>query len=250
MLIRVLDLETTGFTPPEHAVCEIGWADLRTESRDLAGAPTGWEVTESTGEKYVNPGRPIPPESSAIHHILDEDVANADPWDVVWPSVLFSGDMDCVAYAAHNAKFERQWITDEITSGRPWICTYKCALRLWSDAPGHSNQCLRYWRKPAGLYRWAVENAHRAGDDAYVTAFLLRDMLQEATVAQLVQWSSEPALQVRCHIGSWRGRLWSEVDTGFLHWLLARDFDEDIHFTARHHLELRRRPVAALGTRA
>jgi hypothetical protein len=26
----------------------------------------------------------------------------------------------------------------------PWICTYKCALRVWPDLDGHSNQELRY----------------------------------------------------------------------------------------------------------
>jgi exodeoxyribonuclease X len=26
----------------------------------------------------------------------------------------------------------------------PWICSYKCALRVWPELDGHSNQELRY----------------------------------------------------------------------------------------------------------
>lgn len=79
MLIRVLDLETTGFHPPEAGVCEIGWCDLVAERLDTAGEPTGWWV-HGPGWSYVDPGHPIPPETSAVHHIVDEDVRGAMLW--------------------------------------------------------------------------------------------------------------------------------------------------------------------------
>lgn len=239
MLIRVIDLETTAFTPEEGAVCDIGYCDLSTIKTDLSGAPTDWQVNGGTGI-LVNPGRPIPPETSAIHHIIDEDVANADDWALARDYVLGEDATELVAFAAHSAKFERLWIPEEHTKGLPWICTYKCALRLWPDAPAHSNQALRYWRKPEGIDRRIADFAHRAFPDAYVTAFLLREMLTQATVEQLVEWSSQPALQVRCHIGAHRGKLWTEVDSGFLHWVAARDFDEDVLFTVEHELRRRR----------
>jgi len=242
MLIRVIDLETTSFTPDDGAVCEIGFCDLGTIKQDLSGAPTDWQVKGGMGI-LVNPGRPIPPETSAIHHIVDEDVAQADDWALARDYVLGEDATEIVAFAAHSAKFERLWIPEEHTGQAPWICTYKCALRLWPDAPSHSNQALRYWRRPEGLDRSIASVAHRAYPDAYVTAFLLREMLKEASIEQLVEWSSQPALQVRCHIGAWRGKLWSEVDNGFLQWVAARDFDEDVLFTVEH--ELRRRRDAA-----
>lgn len=197
--------------------------------------------------RLVNPGHPIPPETSAIHHIIDEDVAHQAAWPVAALPIIAPLHLEgnwikpepIVAFAAHNAKFERQWITDDLTSGRPWICTYKCALRLWPDAPSHSNQTLRYWRKPPGLDREIANVAHRAGPDAYVSAHLLAQMLTEAPLDSLIQWTSEPALLIRCHIGKERGKLWSDVDSGFLRWLLDKDFDEDVKFTARHHLELK-----------
>lgn len=235
--VRVVDLETTGFAPPA-AVVEIGGCDVVAKARDLVGAPTHWTV-EWPWSALVNPGISIPPETSAVHHLIDDDVRVFPPWSETGPIFARTLDADGIgALAAHSAKMERQWI-DDLAGGRPWICTYKCALRVWPEAPSHSNQALRYWRRPVGLDRAKAMPAHRAGPDAYVTAFLLRDLLEAARVEDLIQWSSEPALQVRCHIGKWRGTPWREVDDSFLEWVIARDFDEDVLFTVRNEIERR-----------
>jgi exodeoxyribonuclease X len=246
MRIRVIDIETTGTDPETSAICEIGYCDLvpsEIEEDFLEGEKkwSGWRV-ELPHSILVNPGRPIPPEVSAIHHIIDEDVDKAaalEGLEAPWR------DEGVTILAAHNAKFERAFITDDMTGGKEWICTYKCALRLWKDAPSHSNQALRYWRRPEGLDRQVANVAHRAGPDAYVTAFHLRDMLNGgALMEHLIKRSEQPALLIRCHIGKERGKLWSEVDTGFLHWLLDKDFDEDVKFTARHWIAEHQREAA------
>ena len=210
--IRVFDLETTGFTPPDHAPCEIAYCDVVSTRNDLANLPAGWTIEEG-GFWLCDPGRPIPPETSAIHHITDWDVAGHMPWLELFDYIIGPHATDFVIHAAHNAKFERQWITDERTGGASWICTYKCALRLWPDAPGHSNQALRYWRKPQGLDRAIADRAHRAYPDAYVTAFLLRDMLDLTTIEQLIEWSNQPALLAKIPFGDLRGKPWSEAAT-------------------------------------
>lgn len=244
MLIRVVDLETTGFEPPAAEVCQIGWVDLEA-GHDLLGGPADWRISNNPfGDLFVRTARPIPPETSAIHHIIDEDLFGACSWPEAAASLGFSA-VPITAFAAHNAKFERQFITDELASGLPWVCTYKCALRLWPEAPSHSNQALRYWRRPEGLIREIANVAHRAMPDAYVTAFLLRDMLGTTPLETLIQWTGEPALQVRCGFGKHRGVLWTEVDEGFLHWVADRDFDEDVLFTVRHEIERRRAAAEA-----
>jgi exodeoxyribonuclease X len=240
--IRVVDLETTGDAPPDHAVCEIGWCDVKSTRQDLIERPSGWEVGLPLAQ-LINPRRSIPPETAAIHHIIDEDVAGSPTWDQVASHVLDPayalGEEPIGAFCAHSIKFERRFISDEAIRGLPWIDTYKCALRLWPDAPSHSNQTLRYWRKPIGLDRDLARLAHRAGPDAYVSAFHLRDLLDLAEVPDLIKWSNEPALQVTCHIGKQRGMKWRDVDVGFLYWLLDKDFDEDVLFTARTEIERR-----------
>ncbi|MDP2358693.1 MAG: exonuclease domain-containing protein [Beijerinckiaceae bacterium] len=241
MRIRAVDIETTGLTPPDHTICEVGWADLA-EANDHAG---DWHIVH-TGETFCSPGRPIPPEVSAIHHIVDEDCVGAPPWrqtieQVCGLSGLFMMDAIC----AHNARFERQWIGADITGRVEWICSYKCALKLWPEAPSHSNQALRYWLKPEGLNRSIAAVSHRAMPDAYVTAYLLREMLKQASVADLIAWTKEPAILPRFTFGMHIGKKYSDVDTSYLSWLLAKDFDEDVKHTAR--LELSRRKQSAKG---
>jgi exodeoxyribonuclease X len=238
-LLRVCDIETTGMTAPDAAPCEVGWVDLK-----LADPSTGLYVIDEDGRQKTlcNPSRPIPPEVSAIHHITDEDVAGAP----FWPQAL----ADCAAkddplfspdvFVAHNAKFERQWFTEEVTGGKPWIDTYKCALRLWPEAPAHNNQALRYWLRPQGLNREIASGAHRAMPDAYVTAFLLREMLDKASVEDLIRCSERPALLPKVQFGKHFGKKWSEVDTGYLDWCLTqKDMDEDVKFTVRTELKRR-----------
>jgi exodeoxyribonuclease X len=234
--LRVIDLETTGQGFADGGVVEIGWQDL---ARDAAGA---WSLVGEPGARFVNPGNPISPETSAIHHIVDEDVAQAPPWHVVAPEILqASPPARFTALAAHRAAFEQRWCLPALTGRTPWICTYKCALRLWPEAPTHSNQGLRYWRRPAGLDRASGLPAHRAGPDAYVTAHHLRDMLALASVAQLLAWSAEPALLPRVPFGAQRGRRWSDLDDATLDRIVNAESggNADMLFSAR--MEKKRR---------
>lgn len=231
-IVRVIDLETTGNAPPAHAVVEIGWQDV------ARGADGRWELMGDGGSMLVNPGRPIPPVTMAVHHIRDEDVADARWWhDVARP--ILDPYPRRVALAAHRATFEAQFCTPALTHGADWICTWKCALRLWPDSPGFSNQMLRYWRQPEGMVHERGLPAHRAFPDAYVTAHHLRDMLNEASVADLIAWSKEPGLLPRVRYGPDRGKEWREIDNESLAGFLT-DRDPDIRFTAETEYARRR----------
>jgi exodeoxyribonuclease X len=232
--------------PLKDLPIEIGWVNLWAGEYDLLDHPTAWDrVGPAVQCDLIDPGRPIPPESSAVHHLIDADLRDALPWTHVQTRVRdWLGEP--VAFAAHSAKFERQWLTPDLVGARPWICTWKCALRAWPEAPAHGNQVLRYWLDPVGLDRQQATPAHRAGPDAYVTAHLLRALLQLHPLAVLLQWSAEPALLPRVTIGrpppeGWRGCKWSEVDDGFLWWILDRDFSEEILFAARTERDRRQR---------
>ncbi|SFG65665.1 exonuclease domain-containing protein [Methylobacterium gossipiicola] len=233
MLIRVVDLETTGFEPPA-GICEIGFCDLVRDGDEwIVGRPANL---------LVNPGHPIPPETSAVHHITDDDVIGAPDIKVAIAPVLHDEERfqaRRVVLVAHNARFERQWLTPEVTGDVEWVCTYKCALTLWPDAPAHNNGTLRYWLKPAGLDRAMADPAHRAGPDAYVTAFILREMLKLASLDELVRISSRPALLPRCNFGKHRGTAWADVPSDYLRWVTGQQMDEDVLHTAQHHLAAR-----------
>ena len=231
-IIRVIDLETTGEAPPVHGVCEIGWQDV------ALGSDGRWEIHGEGGARLVNPGRPIPPLTQTIHHILDEQVADAPFWHDVARAVLDPYPKR-VALAAHRSIYEEKFCSPALTRNAPWICTWKCALRLWPDSPTFSNQMLRYWRKPEGLIHERGLPAHRAFPDAYVTAFHLRDMLNAVGIEQLLAWSRVPGLLPRGRQGPDRGKEWSEASDETIATMLE-DRDEDVRFTAETERARRR----------
>lgn len=224
--IRTVDLETAGNGP--YDVCEIGWQDVE------QGADGQWVISASRGSAFVNPGRPISAETMAVHHILDEHVADAPFWKAIASSVLRPDDR-VLALAAHRASFEQKFCRPQFTGDVDWICTWKCALRIWPELPSFSNQRLRYSRKPHGLVHELGLPAHRALPDAYVTAHHLRDMLNAASVEQLIAWSREPGLLPRVPAGPDRGRSFRELPTDRLLSLVG-DRDIDVRFSANSEL--------------
>lgn len=224
MIIRVIDFETTGKEPPAE-VCEVGFCDVDTAFPSSLRQLGSWFC----GVKSM------PPEVRAVHHISLLDTAGEAPFD---PSTMYDEGVE--AFAAHNASFEAQFFEPAI----PLICTYKAALRVWPDAPAHSNGTLRYWLEDQGLikpFHDLTQPAHRAGPDAYVTAWILCALLDTGvTVENLIAWSAEPAVLATCPIGKHRGKPWAEIDDGYLRWMVgAPDMGEDLKWNAQRELERR-----------
>lgn len=225
-IIRVIDFETTGTEPPAQ-VCEVGICDLNLEAKEVH-RPFAWLC----GVKEM------PPEVRAVHHISLAECEGQSPF--------MAGEMFGKAYgvpdamAAHNAEFETKFFPSPV----PVICTYKAALRVWPDAPSHSNGALRYWLEDQGLItpdHALTQPAHRAGPDAYVTAHILLALFNAgATGKQMVAWTKEPRLLPKCPLGKFRGMPWSEVEAGFLGWMLRQEtMEEDLKWNAKREIARR-----------
>ncbi|KAK0332601.1 hypothetical protein LTR94_024190 [Friedmanniomyces endolithicus] len=173
----------------------------------------------------------------AVHHILDEWVADAPFWSKAAPRVL-QPEGAPLLLAAHRADFEKRFCTPRLSGGASWICTWKCALRLWPELPRHSNQMLRYLRQPQGLDHQTGLPAHRAFPDAYVTAHHLRDMLNAVGPERLMSWSLAPGLLPRVPHGVDRGRAWSELGPAALD-ALAKARDAAIRYSALEEIARR-----------
>nr|VFJ58631.1 MAG: DNA polymerase-3 subunit epsilon [Candidatus Kentron sp. DK]VFJ64976.1 MAG: DNA polymerase-3 subunit epsilon [Candidatus Kentron sp. DK] len=112
-----LDLETTGLHP------YLGDEILSLSLIELQGlAFTGRHYTT-----LIDPGRPIPPEASAIHGIVTADVRHAPAIDAVLPEVIaFLGSGILIA---HHANFDLRFLNKQlqrraaITLKNPWIDT-------------------------------------------------------------------------------------------------------------------------------
>lgn len=230
-IARVIDYETTGTPEDEHAeVIELGRIDV-----DLITLKVGNPWTA-----FAKPVGPIPPVTKAVHHITERDVDTAPPIGQLW-SQFWAGMGPKDVCVAHNAKFEQHF---HHGNGRPWICTYKCARVLWPDAPGHSNHALRYWLGIDDLVELFSPDLamppHRALPDAYVTAFLLREMLRARTVDELINISKFPALLKTLTFGKHKGTTYADAPSDYLEWIVHKsDLDEDTKFSARYWLKRR-----------
>jgi exodeoxyribonuclease X len=229
-IVRVIDFETTGTPEDESAeVIELGRIDLDLDTLTISNP---WSA-------LAQPNGPIPPVTKAVHHITEAMVAGAPRIGHLWRQ-FFEGCGDEDILAAHNAPFEKHF---HHGNGRAWIDTYKAALVVWPDAPGHGNQALRYWLDLDAEPDFRPELTHpphRALPDAYTTAFILRGLLREKTAEELVKISSYPALLPAMSFGKHRGTPFSDAPTDYLEWILDKsDMSSDVKFTAKYWLKKR-----------
>lgn len=229
MIIRVIDFETTGL-PPDAKIVEVATVDLVNDE----GAWKRGRMWSS----LVNPGCPIPPEISAVHHITDDMVATAPRFEDLQGQICDGSPV----FAAHNARFEQAlW-----PNSHRWCCTYKGALTAWPEAPAHSNQALRYWLK----LKLADDAGppHRAAGDAYVTAAIARRLLSipGTTVEEWIEISSRPALLPRFTFGKHAMTPIADLPGDYLSWVIDNIKDnEDVLHTAKHQLAQRRAATKA-----
>lgn len=227
-VIRVLDFECSSLTPDDGCVIEVGYSDVMLPARSIS-APISY---------LCSTPKPLTPENRAIHHIMPTQLAGKPKFDE--DALNDQAEADGVTcWAAHNLSYESLFWTPRL----PALCTYKAALRAWPNAPAHSNSVLRYWLEDQGRldgFNHAHATVHRAGPDSYVTAFILRALLDDGhTGKQMLQWSREPAVLPRCPVGKHKGKPWGDIDAGWLRWALTSDLNDDIKYNARLELERR-----------
>lgn len=228
-VLRVVDIETTGWEPPAEIV-EIGCIDI-------VSTLDGWSTGQRTAALF-RPVNGITIETMAVHHITPSMVAAEPVCTPLNLTLALMSGMQPDAFVAHNCSFERAFISDGTVSDRPWICTFKCALRIWPDAMGHSNQVLRYW-----LNLELGEEAmppHRAAPDAFVTAHILQRMLQTESVEQLISWTNEPKLLPKMPFGKHKNTRWGDIPADYLSWMTRQsDMDADVVWCAQQELARR-----------
>ncbi len=95
-----LDLETTGIDAAHDRIVEISLVKVWPDGRD--------EVRT----RRINPGRPIPPETTAVHHITDEDVKDQPRFEQIARS-LASYIEGCDLAGYNSNKFDIPVLAEE-----------------------------------------------------------------------------------------------------------------------------------------
>lgn len=222
-IFTVVDTETTGTDPQTDAVVEIAcWPSGRLDEFPLQSF-------------VVNPGRAIPPTASAIHHITNGEVVGAPTLDEAW-SMLAAYRQLTHCWVAHNAPFDRAFLQRLPGTGKPWLCTFRLARHLWPEAPGYSNQVLRYWLELSVT----THTAHRAADDVRVTAALLarelaayRQLDQPQTLEGVLAFADAPIQVQMMPFGKHRGTPLTDLPRSYLQWALANlpELDPDLRWS-------------------
>lgn len=100
-VFTAFDTETTGFSPKNDRLVEIGAVKFRGNGEILAA--TNW---------LVNPGIPIPFYATEVHGITTEMTTNAPDFSNVWKA--FTGFCGDSVLLAHNAVFDVGFIRAEL----------------------------------------------------------------------------------------------------------------------------------------
>lgn len=156
------DFETTGLSPETERVVEIGAVAFAMRRGD-----DGWQaIPEAAYETLVNPGRPIPPNVSAIHGISDLDVSGAPRFAEA--AANFFPYIENSVLVAHNAPFDMGFLRAEATRAcieipsNPAYDTIAIAKTAVPHLPSYSLKAL------ASSFGIVQSSAHRGGDDARV----------------------------------------------------------------------------------
>lgn len=176
------DVETTGLSAAKHRVIEIGAVKVRA-GRIIARQ--AW---------LINPGQPIPPVTTRIHGLADEDVSEAPAFSDVYDE--FVAFVKGTILVAHNAGFDVRFMAHEAHRNalpfppEPVLDNLRLVRKWYPNLESHGLQSVAdHLDIEPGRY-------HRALDDSETLARVfmhgLRQMPADTTVSNLLEGVGSP----------------------------------------------------------
>lgn len=180
----VFDIETTGFSPVNNRIIEIGAVKV-----------SGGEIVDRYST-FVNPDVPIPFEIEKLTGIHDDMVVDSPMIDEILPQFLEFCE-GCIL-VAHNANFDMSFIIENCNRlGYPQEFTYVDTVGIARVLlPNQAKHTLDAVAKTLGI---SLENHHRAVDDAEATAHIFVKfikMMAEDNIYTLAQVNAMGASSV------------------------------------------------------
>lgn len=223
-----IDCETTGLNPKEDRAIEVAAVRFTLD-----------QILDQF-ESLVDPERPIPDESIAIHHITQVMVSGKPKMVEIIPHLLkFIGgdiivghgvafDIEILAAAA-----DRAGVAHTLRQNR-FLDTLRMA-RLYGESPTNSLEQLRQH------FNIQFEGAHRAMNDVVVNCDVFKSLAKMyKTTEQLFDTLSRPIRLKLMPLGKHRGRPIKEVPLQYLQWAATKEFDQDLLFSIRSEINRRK----------
>ena len=191
MRLAFVDLETTGGSPVEDRITEVGIIEVDLDehaSRVVLRPVREWSA-------LVNPDAPIPPFIETLTGITNAMVAAAPRFEELADDIL--ARLDGRLFIAHNARFDHGFLKNafrrmERPFRPPVLCTVRLSRKLY---PGYSRHNLDTLIE---RHRLVVDMRHRALGDARLLWQLwqkLHDALPaEQITAAIDQLTARPSL--------------------------------------------------------
>ena len=230
--IVVFDLETTGVQITRDRIVEISILKVH---------PDGLQETRT---RRINPGMPIPPESTAVHGISDEDVADCPLFAQVAKS-LYAWIEGCDIAGFNSNRFDVPMLVEEfLRAGIP----VDFSDRHFIDVQTIYHKLER--RTLEAAYRFycnkTLENAHSAEADTLATFEVLEAQIErypeelQNDVTQLAEFSSygkrvdfagsliyNEAGEIVINFGKHKGQSALDIlskDSGYYRWVMDAQF--------------------------
>lgn len=198
------DTETTGIRTDKDKIIELAAFD---------------PVENRTFCQLINPGVPIPPEATAIHHISNEMVANEKSFREIAELFVEFCPPNSVLIAHNNDAFDKPFIESEFKRAGlhfpfvNFIDTLKWSRRYRNDLPRHTLQSLRE------VYGFPANQAHRALDDVIVLHQVFSEMIDDLSMEQVIQLLARPQVLDRMPFGKHQGKQLAEIPKNYVAWL-------------------------------
>ena len=181
----VLDTETTGLNTSLCKVIELGMIlfEFDPETGQLHRVLKVFDELE-------DPGVPIPPETTAVHHITDDMVRGKRINDHEVQSML----AETSVVIAHNAPFDRPFVEQRWPAfeNKHWACSIK---DIDWKAEGLGSAKLEYLLQTQGYFY----DAHRAEMDCWALLELLNMVLpqsQQPVLLHLLETLNQPQVRL------------------------------------------------------
>ena len=212
--------------------CEAtGLAIEMEESVEIAVVKFNFEEILEEYETLVDPGKPIPVESTAVHHITDEMVRGKPKIEQVLPKVFeMCGNFPIMG---HNIGFDLALIAASAKK-RDITCpldmqnsidTVRLA-RLHGETPSNKLEDLRKH------FNIPEEGAHRAMNDVIVNIKVFKYLAKNfKSTAEIMKRLREPILLKAMPLGKHKGKPFKELPIDYIHWASHQDFDKDLLFS-------------------
>jgi DNA polymerase-3 subunit epsilon len=181
----VLDTETTGLSSQDDQVIELGM--IAFEFDPVLGTVHG---VREVFDELEDPRRPIPPETTQVHHITDAMVQGKRINDAAVEKVI----ADASVIIAHNASFDRPFVEKRwpVFKDKQWVCSIK-DIDWKSEGVGSAK--LEYLLQTQGIFY----EAHRAETDCWALLELLNAVLpqsQQPALLRLLESLNQPQVRL------------------------------------------------------